>query len=302
MIIESKFYDEFDDLINSLKDERVTSKTFPPAQLYKLVAQSPELHDTIYDKSPYLIYHTGRFSFNLHEVEAGGDIVRGALQLPLIRSTQDNAMNIMVKKMDTIFKVVNPIFVTAHTQQSVENCRREHNTYYCAESDLIPAKMRPLNSDVYSHEGMVILNDKQQANIKNKRKNDSLQLIVGPAICTKESTFPAPLQPPTPNTTLEEARKQQYNPNSILFRATADHKILNTRNHQSRSCTRWRLIEIDYQRPQRHASVTFHPGYRKHMKAFLKEQKRRNKIFNQTTKPPKYRTNPLQYDPLSPAL
>lgn len=71
MIIEKKFYDEFDDLINSLKDERVTSKIFPPPQLYKLVAHSPELHDTIYVKSPYLIYHTGRFSFNLHEFEAG---------------------------------------------------------------------------------------------------------------------------------------------------------------------------------------------------------------------------------------
>lgn len=187
-IIESKFEDEFDDLMNSLKTHAVTAKILPPPILYNLVATLPQLHDTIYVKSPYLIYHTGKFSFNLQEVGAGGDILRGVLELPLIKTVQDIEMKILIKNVGNELLVFNPVYVTAHTMLSVEKCKNEINTYYCTDSDLVPVKMTPLKSSSHYKDGLVILNDKEVGSVKIKTKGNALQTITGPAICTSEDT------------------------------------------------------------------------------------------------------------------
>lgn len=185
-IFEHKFMQEFDDIITSLHTERFTTKIIPPGQLYELIRKVPQLHDTIYQKLPYLLYYTGRVSFNLNEVN--GDILRGVLVVPLIKRSESVSMHVAVRKINNELKMFKPVFVADSSQLSVEGCHRELDHYFCTDTDLQEIRMTELTATPLYNDGVVLLNRGQKATIRNLKRNSTIRTITGPAVCSHEDT------------------------------------------------------------------------------------------------------------------
>lgn len=187
LIFEHYFMAEFDDIIASLRTERFTSKIVPPSQLHQLIDANPILHDTIYRVSPYLLYYTGKISFNLEEVT--GDILRGVLIIPLIKQQQEPVlMNIATRPFDDKVKVFKPVYVTEFSHLSVESCQNEIDAFICADSDLKEPQMNELTNPFLYEDGIIVINSGVTAMIKDRQRNSSMRMITGPAVCSYHDT------------------------------------------------------------------------------------------------------------------
>ncbi|CAH0386548.1 unnamed protein product [Bemisia tabaci] len=186
LVYEHYFYQEFDDIISSLRNERLTSSIIPPNQMLALVRSLPILQDTIYVESPYMLYFTGKITFNLAEMS--GDILRGVLILPIIKNRRNIHFTVATREINSRLTVFKPVYITDPGQKSVDQCHHELDTYFCSEADLQPIQMTRLDAPILYADGMVLLNTGTRAEIKDKKNNDTLKTVIGPAICTTEET------------------------------------------------------------------------------------------------------------------
>lgn len=133
-----------------------------------------------------MLYFTGKITFNLAEMS--GDILRGVLILPIIKNRRNIHFTVAIREINSQLTVFKPVYITHPGQKSVDQCHRELDTYFCSEADLQPIQMTRLDAPILYADGMVLLNAGTRAEIKDKKNNDTLKTVRGPAICTTEET------------------------------------------------------------------------------------------------------------------
>ncbi|XP_072157336.1 uncharacterized protein [Bemisia tabaci] len=173
---------EFDALIESLRSEKLTSTIIPLTQLRELIKNTPELTNTVYQKTPYLLYSTGRIAFNMEEVTR--DYLRGVLIVPIIPRRQRVELHAIAKNnAEGKLTLFSPIYVTEGNNLSVTSCRRDIDTYFCTDAQLQSPVMHELTADYLYEDGIFVLNTDQTAVIKTHRHGATSE-IKGPAICS----------------------------------------------------------------------------------------------------------------------
>lgn len=185
MMYQHFLLQEFDDILQSLHSERLTSKIIPPSQITQLIRETNILHDTIYVRKPYLLYQTAKFSANVEEATA--EILRGALTIPLLKRKQKVLLSIATKQVGNELKVFQPVYVAESSKMSVEKCHKEGHTYICTDADLARIKMIELTNPILYDDGLIILNKNQVATVQQK-KTRALIEVSGIAVCTYEDT------------------------------------------------------------------------------------------------------------------
>lgn len=182
LLFRSQIVSEFDDLLEAMHTQRLTASIIPAEQLYPFVDNIPQLKNTIYDTQPYMLYYYARAQFNF--IEAKGDVLRGAIILPIIKIVEPVSMQIMSKNVDGALKLFGPIYITRDSNRDVSKCRRDVNLYLCREFELDEPEWHLITSKFIFENGVVIVNTEVEATIKTP--NGVPSKIVGPAVYTKK--------------------------------------------------------------------------------------------------------------------
>lgn len=171
---------EFDDIVESLHSQRLTTKIIPPSQMHDLIAKLPILSGTIYDAKPYLLYHTTKLQFNL--AEAGEMFLRGTLIIPIIRKTEDVNLRLMRSVDNGALSLFGPEYVTSTTSYSMRKCKFDVDIYICKHTDLSSMEFHQMLNPFWSQDGLIIINTGINATIAKKAGALDYHLI-GPAVC-----------------------------------------------------------------------------------------------------------------------
>lgn len=99
---------EFDDIIDSLHTQKVTTSIVPFDQISLFIKKSHGLKDTLYSRYPYLVYRHGKAQFDVSRTYNG--FLRGVIILPIIRKHENALLNFMVKDIDNSIKIFGPVY------------------------------------------------------------------------------------------------------------------------------------------------------------------------------------------------
>lgn len=181
IINEHYFSQEFDDIIQSMHSQRLTTKIIPASQLADVILKSPALAGTIYYEKPFLLYYNGKIQFDLSET--GRSILRGVLIVPIIKRFEAVSLSLYTRNVqEGVRTIFGPEYILNGTQLSVGNCKREINIYTCKRSDLNKPIYVELNEPYLIDDGLIIVNANVSASVRLKGASVA-KTNVGPFIC-----------------------------------------------------------------------------------------------------------------------
>lgn len=184
LIVDNRINEEFNAIIQSLKDERLGSTILPLKQVHQLVDAIYELRNTVYTRYPYLVYQYGKIQMDVSEVR--GNILRGVLILPIIHSMDDVLLRVVHHVNDDRQAIIfDPLYVSEKSGKDLRNCISSIEFYLCSNSDYVDPVYKEMKDEMVIKDGIIILNSGVELTAYSSDEGETV--LKGPYVGTQNS-------------------------------------------------------------------------------------------------------------------